>query len=173
MTRALFLDRDGVINIDKQYLYRIEEFEFVPGIFDICRLFLSHGFIIVVITNQSGIGRGYYTTEDFEALNIWMIEQFANNDIKISQTYFCPHTPQQNCVCRKPKTYMIDKAVKKFDIDLAGSVLIGDKDSDIMCSKNAKIGKTIYINKDTNKNSDINIGSFKELKQKHSHLWSG
>ncbi len=173
MTRALFLDRDGVINIDKQYLYRIEDFEFVAGIFDICRLFLSHGFIIVVITNQSGIGRGYYTTLDFEVLNRWMIEQFAKNDIKISLTYFCPHTPQQNCVCRKPKTYMIDEAVKKFDIDVAGSVLIGDKDSDIICGKRAKIDKTIYINKDINKNSDINIEDLKELKQRHSHLWSG
>ncbi len=173
MTKALFLDRDGVVNIDKKYLYLAKEFEFVETIFDICKLFLKNNFIIIIITNQSGIGRGYYTQKDFKLLNSWMIEQFVKNNIKISKTYFCPHTPQDNCECRKPKTYMIDEAVKRFDIDVSRSVLIGDKNSDIMCGKTAKIGKTIYINKDRNKNSDINIENFEKLKQKHSYVWSG
>jgi D-glycero-D-manno-heptose 1,7-bisphosphate phosphatase len=172
MTKALFLDRDGVVNIDKEYLYKIDEFEFVDGIFDICKLFLKHNFILIIITNQSGIGRGYYTQKDFEVLNSWMIKQFAKQNIKISKTYFCPHTPQDDCVCRKPKAYMINQAVKKFDIDVSKSVLIGDKDSDIICGKTAKIAKTIYINHDKNTNSNINIKDFKELIQKHSYVWS-
>ena len=143
--KAIFLDRDGVINIEKNYLYKIEDFEFIDGVFESLNYLESLGFKLFIITNQSGIGRGYYTLADFNKLTSWMIEEFKKNDIKISQVEFCPHTPDENCTCRKPKTQMIDNILANYDIDLESSWLIGDKSSDISCAKNAKIKNTIQV----------------------------
>ncbi|RXK10314.1 D-glycero-beta-D-manno-heptose-1,7-bisphosphate 7-phosphatase [Halarcobacter bivalviorum] len=145
MTKGLFLDRDGVVNIEKNYLYKIEEFEFFDGIFDSLKKIQKLGYKIFIITNQSGIGRGYYSVEDFEKLTSWMIKEFKNNEIVISQVEFCPHGPNDNCTCRKPKTGMIDKILEKHQIDLENSWLVGDKSSDIKCAKNAGISNTIQV----------------------------
>lgn len=100
---------------------------------------------IFIITNQSGIKRGYYTKEDFHKLNSWMVKEFEKNGVKISEVKFCPHGPDDNCNCRKPKTAMIDEILKKHDIDLENSWLVGDKNSDIKCAKNANIKNTIQV----------------------------
>ena len=93
MDRALFLDRDGVINVDKKYVHRIEDFEFLDGIFELCRRAKERDFRIVVITNQAGIARGYYTVRDYEILTAWMLEEFARKKIHIDRVYYCPYHP--------------------------------------------------------------------------------
>jgi D-glycero-D-manno-heptose 1,7-bisphosphate phosphatase len=143
--KAIFLDRDGVINVEKEYLYKIEDFEFIHGVFDALKFFQAQGYLLFIITNQSGIARGYYTIEDFKVLTAWMLQEFQKNKIVISQVEFCPHGPNDQCQCRKPKTAMIDNILKNFNIDLEHSWLIGDKTSDIQCAKNAGIKNTIQV----------------------------
>lgn len=143
--KAVFLDRDGVINIEKDYLYKIEDFEFIDGVFDALKYLQNKGFILFIITNQSGIGRGYYTKDDFLALTKWMIEKLQDKNIKIEMVEFCPHLPDGDCDCRKPKIGMIKNINKKYEIDFENSWMIGDKQSDIECAKNAGIKNTIQV----------------------------
>ena len=143
--RALFLDRDGIINVDHGYVYKIEEFEFTEGIFELLQLFSKQGYLLFIVTNQSGIGRGYYSQEAFEVLTEWMIKTLHAHDIDIKEVQYCPHTPEENCPCRKPETGMIDTILKKYSIDLAHSWMIGDKQSDIDLARNSHIGSSIAI----------------------------
>lgn len=145
LTKAVFLDRDGVINVEKNYLYQIEAFEFIEGVFKSLNYLQKLGYKLFIITNQSGIGRGYYTKEDFDILTAWMLKEFEKKDIIISQVQCCPHGPKDNCHCRKPNTGMIDAILKNHVIDLENSWLIGDKDSDIQCAKKAGIKHTIQV----------------------------
>lgn len=144
-SKVVFLDRDGVINVEKNYLYKIEDFEFIDGVFESLQYLQSLGYKLVVITNQSGIGRGYYTKEQYDILTTWIKEQFANNGIDISDIFCCPHAPTQECDCRKPKIGMIDQASKILDIDYKNSWIIGDKGSDIQTGLNANIPNTIQV----------------------------
>jgi len=143
--KALFLDRDGIINVDHGYVYKRDDFEFVEGIFDLVRLFADAGYLIFVVTNQSGIGRGYYSEEDFQKLTEWMLQAFKEQGIEIAQVQHCPHAPDARCSCRKPETGMIDAITACFPIDLSRSWMIGDKQSDIDLAKNAGIGHTVAI----------------------------
>lgn len=145
--KALFLDRDGTINIEKNYVYKIDDFEFQPGIFELIRHYQDDGFLIFVITNQSGIARGFYSEKDYEILNSWMLEKFNSERIKITKVYYCPHHPEitGSCNCRKPKPGMIRQAIEQFNISAVNSVLIGDKKRDIQAGENAGIGKNLYI----------------------------
>ena len=147
MKKALFLDRDGVINKEKNYLYKIEDFEFIDGVFETCRYFLQNGYIIIIITNQAGIARGKYTEDDYKVLTDWMLKEFEKENIKISKVYHCPHHPDFSgeCECRKPNAGMILYAQKEFDIDLGQSILVGDKNSDIGAGINAGIKKNYLI----------------------------
>jgi len=144
LRKALFLDRDGVINVEKNYLYKKEDFEFIDGIFELCRFFQKQGYLIFVVTNQSGIARKYYSEEDFLDLTKWMEEEFIKQKIDIAKTYFCPHHPDITgvCECRKPQPGMLLQAAKEFDVDLENSVLIGDKQRDIEAASNAGLKKT-------------------------------
>ena len=143
-SRALFLDRDGVINIEKDYLYKIEDFEFIDGIFELCRYYLSIGYKIFVVTNQSGIARGYYSESDFETLTEWMVREFALNDIYITAVYHCPHHPSISgeCSCRKPKSGMFFLADDEYNIDFKNSIMVGDKERDIEASIGAGVVKS-------------------------------
>lgn len=147
MNRALFLDRDGVINVDKGHIYKVEDFEFCSGILDLCRRFIEEGFIIVVITNQAGIAKGFYSVSDFYELDKWMIEQFEKSGINILRTYFCPHHPDftGGCKCRKPGPGMLINAGKDLNIDLSKSIFIGDKESDIEAGIKAGIPSNILF----------------------------
>ena len=139
MKKALFLDRDGVINVEKDYLYKIEDFEFISGIIELCKHYQTLGYIIVVVTNQSGIARGYYSERDFTLLTSWMINKFAENGIAIAKVYHCPHheTISGECDCRKPMPGMLLDAKKDLNIDLEQSIIIGDKERDIEAGINA------------------------------------
>lgn len=156
MVKALFLDRDGVINVEKDYLYKIEDFEFIDGIFKLCKYYLELGYKIFVVTNQSGIARGYYTDNDFNILTSWMLERFKKEGIDISKVYYCSHHPNISveCDCRKPKPGMLIQAAKEFNIDLQHSIILGDKERDIEAGLNAGLKKTyLFDEKSKIKNS--------------------
>lgn len=159
MKKAIFLDRDGIINKDKSYVYQIKDFEFCDGIFQTLQHFLSLDYILFVVTNQSGIGRGYYSETDFDTLTSWMCEKFTCKDIKIQKVYHCSHVPDAYCSCRKPQIGMFKKAQKEFDIDMKKSWMIGDKRSDIQAGINAGIPNTIFINNFTCKEASYSVKS--------------
>lgn len=147
MQKALFLDRDGVVNKEINYAFRIEDFHFTNNIFRLCEKFQTAGYKIFIITNQSGISRGYYTEKDFIDITQWMVSRFLEKSISISKVYYCPHYPEISgpCECRKPNPGMIKQAETEFNIDLSNSVLIGDNISDIEAGKNAGIGTNILV----------------------------
>lgn len=141
--KALFLDRDGVINIDHGYVHRQENFDFMPGVFDFCRHFQEKGYSLFIITNQAGIARGLYTRKDFDKLTSWMTATFEAEGITIKEVFYCPHHPSFDidCNCRKPKPGMILKAQTDYTIDLKQSILVGDNLSDIEAGLQAGIPK--------------------------------
>jgi len=143
--KTIFLDRDGVINKDIGYLFKITDFEFIEGVFDACLYFNNLGFKIMIISNQSGIGRGYYNESDYHALTEWMLKQFIKNNIKILDTFYCPHVPELLCECRKPKPGMFLEAKNKYNIDMENSWMIGDKETDIKAANLAGIPNTILV----------------------------
>lgn len=150
--RAFFLDRDGVINVDHGYVNSPENFEFISGVFEACRLIVKQGYKIVVVTNQAGIGRGFYSEEQFHKLTKWMIEEFSQHGVEISDVQFCPHHESAGlgqykleCFYRKPNPGMILKSAEKLNINLAESVLVGDKKSDIDAARNAGIGTKFMV----------------------------
>lgn len=134
---AVFLDRDGVINEDIGYVHKPEDFKIFPGVFESLKKLRESGFKLIIITNQSGIGRGYYTEEDFFKLNNYMLDIFDKNGVKIDKVYFCPHLPKDNCDCRKPKTKFIEDAVEEFDLDIKRCWAVGDKLSDVEIGERA------------------------------------
>lgn len=152
MNKAIFLDRDGVINIDSGYVSRIENFRFMDGIFHFCQTMQKKGYLIIVVTNQAGIARSYYTESDFHILNNWMIEQFMLQGVHISKTYFCPYHPEYgvreykyDSPDRKPHPGMILKAAEEFAIDLSQSILVGDKVDDMIAAHSAGIGRMFFL----------------------------
>ncbi|AFV05140.1 D-glycero-beta-D-manno-heptose 1,7-bisphosphate 7-phosphatase [Dehalobacter sp. CF] len=144
---ALFLDRDGVINIEKRYLYKIEDFVFIDGVFETCRYFQNQGYHIIVITNQAGIARGIYNENDFHNITNWMIEEFKQEEIALAKVYHCPHHPDftNGCDCRKPKPGLILQARHDFDLNLSKSILVGDKNTDIESGIKAGVGNNFLI----------------------------
>lgn len=147
MNKAIFLDRDGTINVDKKYLSKIEDFEYLSGAIEGLKLLQDAGYLLIIITNQSGIARGYYTEDDFSKLNDWMIQNLKSRGIEISKVYYCPHhldgkieKYRVDCNCRKPKLGLYQKAIEDFDIDLSESWTIGDKlrDSQICETTNCR-----------------------------------
>jgi D-glycero-D-manno-heptose 1,7-bisphosphate phosphatase len=141
VNKAVFLDRDGTINIDRHYIYKPEDWEFTENAVDAIKMLNTAGYKVIVISNQSGIARGYYTQEDVQNLHRYVNAELAKQGTKIDAWYFCPHLPEISgeCECRKPKTGLIRQAVKDFDIDISKSWLVGDKQSDIECANNAEL----------------------------------
>ena len=148
MNKAAFFDRDGTINIDKGYVHRIEDFEFIKGMPEFIKKYNDEGYKVIVITNQAGIARGYYTQKEVEILHNYINEELAKIGAHIDAFYICPHHPDftGECNCRKPKTGMVEQAIKDFDIDVKQSVLFGDKPLDIECGEKCRI-KSFYINR--------------------------
>lgn len=169
MSKALFLDRDGVINIEKDYLYKIEDFEFIDGIFELCRHYQSLDYDIFVVTNQSGIARGYYSEKDFISLTRWMIQEFSKNNVIIRKVYHCPHHPDISgeCTCRKPHPGMLLDANKEFGIDLQNSILIGDKERDIEAALNAGLKETYLFDESKN----IKLSNASKIVSKFDDIW--
>lgn len=150
--RALFLDRDGVINVEKNYVHRVEDFEFMPGIFALCARARDLGYRLVVITNQAGIGRGFYTEADFQRLTGWMLGEFRARGVELARVYHCPYHPtegigpyRRDSFDRKPHPGMLLRARADLGLDLAESVLVGDRSSDIEAGRAASVGCLIRL----------------------------
>lgn len=141
MQKALFIDRDGVINVDRGHVYSQEDFEFNDGIFDLCKGYSDSGYLILIITNQAGIAKGIFTEAEFIKLTEWMISRFQEKGILISKVYYCPHHPDFTgpCKCRKPQPGMLLNAIKEFDLDITECVLIGDMETDLEAGRRAGI----------------------------------
>ena len=168
--KTIFLDRDGVINKDINYLHKIDDFEFIDGIFDVCLYFQSLGYKIIIITNQSGISRGYYSHSDYQKVTQWMLDQFQYKNINILDVFHCPHGPDSTCDCRKPKPGMFLKAKDKHNTDMEKSWMIGDKERDIIAANSAGIDNTILVRSshkidESNSNAKIILDSIQQAKQ--------
>ena len=140
--KALFLDRDGIVNIDKGHVYKISDFEFTPYVFDIINSF--KGYKVVIVTNQAGIAKGLYKVKDYEILNEYMLNAFKEKGVTIDGVFYCPHKDEDNCDCRKPKPGLFIKAAHDLNLDLENSVAFGDKMSDLIAAHSAGI-KTLYF----------------------------
>ena len=150
--RALFLDRDGVINVDHGYVHTPERTEFIDGIFELCRLAGECGYRVIVVTNQAGIARGYYSEKDFMSYMDWMRRVFDDHGAPLDAVYYCPHHPEEGlgdyksvCDCRKPRPGMLMAARDALDLDLGRSILVGDKPSDVEAGKAAGVGQCYRI----------------------------
>ena len=149
---AIFLDRDGVINVDTGYVYLVDDFKFIDGVIDALLQLKQKGYLLVVVTNQSGIARGLFTEEQFMSLTEWMDWSLADRGVDLDGIYFCPHHPSEgsdqyrkSCTCRKPGPDMILDAVKHLDIDLTRSYMVGDKPSDMKAAINAGVAHKILL----------------------------
>lgn len=172
MNKAVFLDRDGTINVEKNYLHRIEDFEFLPGVIEGLKTLQDAGNLLVIITNQSGIARGYYTEGDFHKLNEWILGELKNEDIEISGVYYCPHLSdariekyRRNCNCRKPAHGLFERAVKELDIDIDNSYAIGDRlrDSMDICRDTYCRGFLIGTTEDRKIIDDVKMGRYERV----------
>lgn len=145
--RALFLDRDGVINHDSGYTSIADDFKFIDGIFELCRAAQRLGYLLIVVTNQAGIGRGYYSEQDFLSLTEWMRERFEGEGAPIADVFYCPYHPEhgigrykKDSFERKPNPGMLLHAAEKHGLNLKRSIMIGDKDSDMQAASKAGVG---------------------------------
>ena len=153
--KIIYLDRDGVINEDFGYVSKIEDFKFINGVFEACKEFLTLGYELIVVTNQSGIGRNYYSKDEFLELTKYMRNEFKKEDIDILNVYYCPHNSDDNGSWWIAKDGMILQSLNDFEIDLNSSWLIGDKISDIECAKNGNIQNRILISEDVVDSKDF------------------
>ena len=168
--KTIFLDRDGIVNKDARYLYKIKDFEFVDGIFEACLCFQNLGYQIIIVTNQSGIFRGYYNESHYQESTQWMLSQFAKNNINILDIYYCPHGPNSSCECRKPKPGMFLNAKTKHNIDMKNSWMIGDKEVDVTAANASGIKSTILVKSghridESNSNASFILDSIEQSKQ--------
>ncbi len=157
---AVFLDRDGTMNVEKEYLHKISDFEFIPSADKAIKKLNDNGYLVIVVTNQSGVARGYYVEEDVRKLHDHMMEELRKIGAHIDADYYCPHHPEKgigkykkDCDCRKPDIGMFNKAMERFDIDVSNSWMIGDKEDDMRFAKNCGI-KGILVKTGYGKNVD-------------------
>lgn len=154
MNKAIFLDRDGTINVDKNYLYKIEDWEFIDGVIEGLQILQKLGFKLIVITNQSGIARGYYTENDAKKVFDYMIDELKKYGVIIEKVYYCPHL-REECNCRKPKLGLFYKAQNEFNIDFSKSYAIGDKTRDLAICEKEEIKGFLLNTKEDVKNENI------------------
>lgn len=150
--KIAFLDRDGVINKEVNYLYKIDDFEFTQNCIIGLKRLIEHGYQIIIVTNQAGIARGYYTEHDYVVLTSWYRSELLKLGIKILDIFYCPHHPEGSvaefsfeCSCRKPNIGMLELASKKYQIDMEESILIGDKESDLLCGTEFGLKKVFMV----------------------------
>lgn len=152
VNKVVFLDRDGTINKDKAYVHAIEDFEFLPGVIQALQKFMQLGYKLIIITNQSGIARGFYSEESYLALDQWMKAQLRKEGIEILDSFYCPHLPDApvekyrvECLCRKPGIELFEKAIQKYKVDVNNSIAVGDRIRDVqICKKYPIKGFVLY-----------------------------
>lgn len=152
MNKAVFLDRDGTVNKEVNYLYKKDDFVFIPGTIEAIKIFREMEYKVIVITNQAGVARGYYKEQDIEILHRYIDSLLRLKGTFIDGYYYCPHHPKgiienytRKCKCRKPNIGMIEKAANDFNVNLDDSIIVGDKEIDVQTGKNAGIGKCILV----------------------------
>lgn len=143
MHKAVFLDRDGTINIDYGYVYKPEDLTLLPGVVEALRTLQKEGYLLIVITNQSGVGRGYFTLEEVNRFNNLLQRTLKEQGVTITDFFTCTHAPEERCNCRKPSPLMVNEAIRKYDINPSQSYMLGDKKSDVECGNNANM--TSYL----------------------------
>lgn len=165
--KVAFLDRDGVINIDTGYVCRVEDFFYTDRCTDALKIFSAHGFRIIIITNQAGIARGYYSERDFQKLMNWLRMDLREYGIDLLDYFYCPHHPEGSvpeyrklCGCRKPAPGLIAQAASKYSVDLKESFLVGDKKSDLEAARLAGVGKYFQVGEDIAVNRNV-LGSIR------------
>lgn len=175
MNKAIFLDRDGTLNIDHGYVHEIDDFQFIAGSIEALQALKKLGYLLVLVTNQSGIARGYFTEAQFLTLTEWMDWSLADRGVDLDGIYYCPHHPEgvgefrQDCDCRKPKAGMLLQAIKELNIDPAQSFMVGDKIEDLQAGIAAKVRSKILvktgkpITKEGEKIADFVIESLADL----------
>jgi D-glycero-D-manno-heptose 1,7-bisphosphate phosphatase len=141
---AVFLDRDGTLNVEKGYVHLPKDWEWIPGAPEALRRFRRMGYKIVVVSNQSGVARGYYSSRDVEIFHRWIAKECARRGARVDAFYFCPHGPGDGCACRKPKPGMILRAARKLKIDLSRSWMIGDHVRDVEAGQAAGV-KPLFV----------------------------
>lgn len=139
--KAVFLDRDGVVNRELgDYILRYEEFEILPELIPFLYEVKQRGYKVIIITNQAGIAKGLYDHKLVDACHAFLIEELAGHGLQLDEIYYCPHHPDfGNCLCRKPKSLLIEKALARFDLDPAASLMIGDKPRDVEAANGAGV----------------------------------
>lgn len=152
VNKAVFLDRDGTINVEVNYLYKAEDFVLISGTVQAIKVFHKLGYKVIVITNQAGVARGYYTEADVKVLHDYLDKLLAVEDTYIDAYYYCPHHLEgiveeykKECKCRKPGIGMIKQAIRDFEINLNESIIVGDKEIDILTGKNSGVGKCVLV----------------------------
>ena len=155
LNKALFLDRDGTINIDYDFVYKIEEFDFIDGIFDFCKKAQELGYKIIIVTNQSGIERGRFTEKDVNILHDYVKKEFLKNGVNITDVFICPFKNNSH-PDRKPNPGMLLKAKEKYDLDMSKSIMIGDKERDIQAGINAGCGRTYLFSSNLTQETKAN-----------------
>lgn len=149
--KAIFLDRDGTLNVDHGYVHQIDDFEFIEGVIPTLRKLKEMGYLLVLITNQSGIARGYFSEDQFLQLTEWFDWSLAEQGVDFDGIYYCPHHPEgqgefkQDCDCRKPKAGMFNQAIEHLDIDPKQSVMVGDKLEDLLAAENAGVKMKVLV----------------------------
>ena len=151
MNKAIFLDRDGTLNIDYGYVHDIDNFKFIDGAIDALQELKKMGYMLVLVTNQSGIARGYFSENQFLQLTEWMDWSLAEQDVDLDGIYYCPHHPEgkgeykEDCDCRKPKSGMLLQAIKELKIDPTQSIMVGDKVEDLKAGIGAKVKMNVLV----------------------------
>lgn len=151
LIKAVFFDRDGTLNVDTGYLHRVEDFIWIEGAKEAIKYCNDLGYLVIIVTNQSGIARGYYTAEAVFEIHSWMQQELSKIGARLDDIFYCPHHVDgvikeysRSCDCRKPATGMLEAAIKKYGISRNDSFFVGDADTDMQCAKNAGVAGIKY-----------------------------
>jgi histidinol-phosphate phosphatase family protein len=170
--RVVFTDRDGTLNPDFHYLSDADRYEFLPGVIEGLRLLRAHGYRLVCVTNQSGVGRGFFTTERLETIHRRIGERLTAAGAHLDAFYYCPHRPDEGCPCRKPGTELFERAARELSLDLSGSAIIGDRALDMLVG--ARLGLTSVLVPERGLESEteselVRMGAFPDLRAGSFH----
>jgi D-glycero-D-manno-heptose 1,7-bisphosphate phosphatase len=152
MNKAIFFDRDGIVNNEESnyYIHKVDDFELNAGIIEAMKRLQELGYLLIIITNQGGISKGFYSASDVEAVHFKMLSELNSNGLNVTEIYYCPHhSDNENCLCRKPKSLMLEKAIARFNLDASQSFFIGDRETDRQAGEGAGV-KTILLKANTN-----------------------
>jgi len=158
MNKAIFLDRDGVINFDPgDYTYSLSEFKLNDGIIGNLKRLYDNNYLLILITNQGGISKKLYSRADVEEIHAYLAKELKKVNVELAEIYYCPHhSINEECICRKPSSLMIEKALARFDIDPNKSYMLGDKMRDVECAEDAGVkGIKVELNKNISKYVDL------------------